>query len=170
MQGKDLLLVAGGRGLLAIRSLLLAVLSQRENFGRVTLLCGARDIGALLFPDDLLAWHHSGLLDCRITVKDRQNSWGVPAVDVGYLCKDLDIDPQRTIAAVSGPPEMYRQVNPLLFRMGLDDDSLYLNLERHMKCGLGKCGKCRINNICVCECGPIFAYSSIKHLGEAIER
>lgn len=170
MQSKDLLLVAGGRGLLAIRSLLLAALAQRRNFGRITLLCGARDIESLMFPDDLLSWHQSGQLDCRIAVRDRHNSWGIPAVDVSYLFKDLEIDSQHTVAAISGPPEMYRQVNPLLFRMGLDDENLYLNLERHMKCGLGKCGKCRINNICVCECGPIFPYSSIKHLAEAIER
>ncbi len=170
MQGKDLLLVAGGRGLLAIRSLLLATLAQRQKYGRITLLCGARDLEALMFPNDLLDWHHSGQLDCRIAVKDPQNSWGIPSVDVSYLFKDLDIDPQRTVAAISGPPEMYRQVNPLLFRMGLDTENVYLNLERHMKCGLGKCGKCRINNICVCECGPIFPYSSINHLAEAIER
>ncbi len=170
MPGQDLLLVAGGRGLLAIRSLLLALLEKREQFGRITLLCGARDIETLMFPDDLLSWHRSGLLDCRIAVKQPDNPWGIPAVDVSYLFKDLELSPQRTIAAVSGPPEMYRQVNPLLFRMGLADENIYLNLERHMKCGLGKCGKCRINNICVCECGPIFPYSSLRHLAEAIER
>ena len=170
MGGKDLLLVAGGRGLLAIRALLLTALQQRQEFGRIILLCGARNIDALMFPQQLLAWHQSGLLDCRIAVKDQHNDWGIPAVDVNYLFKDLDLNPQRTVAAISGPPEMYRQLNPLLFRMGLDGDDIYLNLERHMKCGLGKCGKCQINNICVCECGPIFAYNSIKHLGEALER
>ncbi len=170
MQGKDLLLVAGGRGLLAIRSLLLALLDQRKQFGRITLLCGARNIDALMFPEELLAWHQSGLLDCRIATKEPENRWGIPALDVSFLFKDLELNPQRTIAAVSGPPEMYRQVNPLLFRMGLADENVYLNLERHMKCGLGKCGKCRINNICVCECGPIFPYSSLRHLAEAIER
>jgi len=78
--------------------------------------------------------------------------------------------PQRTVAAVSGPAGMYRFVNPLLLRLGIDEEQLYINLERHMKCGLGKCGKCRINDICVCECGPIFPYSRVKHLREAIER
>jgi NAD(P)H-flavin reductase/formate hydrogenlyase subunit 6/NADH:ubiquinone oxidoreductase subunit I len=170
MRARDLLLIAGGRGLLAIRSLLLAALARRREFGRITLLSGARDIAALMFPQDLLDWHQSELLDCRIAVNDPNNSWGLPAVDISYLFKDLELSPQRTVAALSGPPGMYRQINPLLFRMGLDDEQIYLNLERHMKCGLGKCGKCRINNICVCECGPIFSYNSIKHLAEAIER
>jgi hypothetical protein len=39
-----------------------------------------------------------------------------------------------------------------------------------MKCGLGKCGKCRINDICVCQCGPIFSYGQVRHLREAIEK
>ncbi len=170
MPGKDLLLIAGGRGLIALRSLMLTLLTDRERYGRITLLCGARSIDTLLFQDDLLSWHHSGLLDCRFAVNEQNNRWGIPAVDVSLLFRDLEINASRTIAAVSGPPEMYRQINPLLFRLGLADEDIYLNLERHMKCGLGKCGKCRINNICVCECGPVFAYSSVKHLAEAIER
>jgi len=170
MAGHDLLLIAGGRGLIALRSLMLALLAQRENYGRITLLCGARTIDSLLFQEDLLEWHRSGLIDCRFAVNEQHNSWGIPAVDVSYLFRDLEINAGRTIAAVSGPAEMYRQINPLLFRLGLSDEDIYLNLERHMKCGLGKCGKCRINNICVCECGPIFPYSSVKHLAEAIEK
>lgn len=170
LRGKDLLLVAGGRGLITLRSLILTLQTQRNDFGRITLLCGARTIESLLFQEDLLDWHRSGLFDCRFAVNEERNSWGIPAVDVSYLLRDLDINPERTIAAVSGPAGMYRQINPLLFRLGLADDNIYLNLERHMKCGLGKCGKCRINNICVCECGPIFPYSRIKHLAEAIER
>ena len=170
MAGRDLLLVGGGRGLIVLRALLLTLLAARRNFGRITLLCGARSIEALMFREDLLSWHRSADIDCRFAVTEEDNAWGIPNCDISHLLKDLDLNPQRTIAAVSGPPGMYRQINPLLFRMGLHDENIYLNLERHMKCGLGKCGKCRINNVCVCECGPIFSYSSIKHLAEAIER
>jgi NAD(P)H-flavin reductase len=170
MRGRDVLLVAGGRGLIALRSLILTLLAERESYGRITLLAGARSIGSLLFQEDLLSWHRSGLLDCRFAVNEPLNSWGIPSADVSYLFRDLEINARQTLAAVSGPPQMYRQINPLLFRLGLSDEDIYLNLERHMKCGLGKCGKCRINNICVCECGPIFAYSGIKHLAEALER
>jgi len=168
--GKDLLLVSGGRGLIALRSLLKTLLTHRRDFGRITLLCAARSIESLMFREDLLQWHRSSEMDCRFAVDEKNNEWGIPSGDISYLFKDLDISPERTIAAVSGPPGMYRHINPLLFRMGLHDEHVYLNLERHMKCGLGKCGKCRINNVCVCECGPIFPYSSIKHLNEAIER
>lgn len=170
LRGRDLLLVAGGLGLVTLRALLLTVLARRSDFGRITLLYGARNAASLLFHDELLRWHLEGEIDCRFALLEGSEGWLVPRGDVTQLLRDLDLDPRRTVAAVSGPAEMYRFTNPLLFRLGFAESDLYLNLERHMKCGLGKCGKCRINDICVCECGPIFAYERIKHLREAIER
>ena len=168
--GRDVLLVAGGMGLITLRSLLLGILAQRARFGRVLLLYGARSVGHYLFRDELLAWHRSGEIDCRFAAVNGDNPWVVTRGDITHLFKDLDVIPERTTVAVSGPARMYRSLNPLLFRLGIAEDRLFLNLERHMKCGLGKCGKCRINDICVCESGPIFPYARVKHLKEAIER
>ena len=168
--GRDVLLVAGGMGMITLRSLLLSILARREEFGRVLLLYGGRDQEALLFRDDLLAWHRGGLLDCRFVVNAPGGDWPLPVGDVTRLFCDLELAPQRTTAAVSGPPAMYRFINPLLLRLGFEEERIFLNLERHMKCGLGKCGKCQINDICVCQCGPIFPYSRVRHLREAIER
>lgn len=170
MRGRDLLLVAGGLGLIVLRSLLLALLARREEFGRIRLLYGAHDLDAFLFRDELLAWHRGGLIDCRFAVQESKGEFGLMQGQVSTLLQDLDIVPERTVAAVSGPPEMYRFVNPLLLSMGVAEDRLFLNLERHIKCGLGKCGKCRINDLCVCECGPILPYTRIRDLREAIER
>jgi NAD(P)H-flavin reductase len=168
--GCDVLLVAGGLGLVTLRSLLLSLLADRQSFGTIQLLYGVRNMDHMLFQKELLEWHGSNLLDCRFAIKEPGNSWGVPTGDITHLFRNLDLQPQRTTVAVSGPAEMYRFITPLLMRMGVEEESLFLNLERHMKCGLGKCGKCRINDVCVCETGPIFPYSEVKHLKEAIER
>ncbi len=168
--GKDVLLVAGGIGLVTLRSLLLTILSRREEFGRVMLLYGSHSIEQFLFRDDLKRWHQSDQLDCRFAVQHFGSQWGVTGGDITHLFRDLDIVPARAVAAVSGPAVMYRNVNPLLFGLGFTTETIYLNLERHMKCGLGKCGRCQINDITVCQCGPIFPYNQIQHLREAIER
>jgi len=168
--GRDLLLIAGGIGLVTLRSLLLTVLQRRREFGRVTLLYGARRINDFLFRDDLRAWHAGCELDCRFAVNEFGHQWGVTGGDITHLFRDLDVVPGRAVALVSGPAVMYRNVNPMLLKLGFADEQLYLNLERHMKCGLGKCGRCQINEITVCQCGPIFPYSKVKHLREAIER
>ena len=52
--GQNIVLIAGGLGMVPIRSLLLALLQQRELWGELTLLYGARETGALLFLDELL--------------------------------------------------------------------------------------------------------------------
>jgi NAD(P)H-flavin reductase len=58
--------------------------------------------------------------------------------------------------------------------MALEDDdvpheNIYLNLERKMKCGVGKCGHCQINDKYVCVDGPVFQYSELQNVPEAIE-
>jgi sulfhydrogenase subunit gamma (sulfur reductase) len=37
-----------------------------------------------------------------------------------------------------------------------------------MKCGVGKCGHCQINNLYVCQDGPVFKYSDVEEIREAI--
>ena len=48
------------------------------------------------------------------------------------------------------------------------DDQILVSLERRMKCGVGKCGHCQINDVYVCQEGPVFNYARIKQLKEAI--
>jgi NAD(P)H-flavin reductase len=44
-----------------------------------------------------------------------------------------------------------------------------MSLERRMKCGVGKCGHCQINDVYVCTDGPVFTYAELKRLPECIE-
>ncbi len=170
MAGRDVLLVAGGLGMVILRALLLALIARRREFGRIVLLYGARHPQALLFRDDLRRWLDRGVVDVRVIVEEGDRSWCGPLGNVVRLFRRLDLDPGRTVAAVSGPPDMYRFTTPLLLEMGLSPDRILLNLERRMKCGLGKCGKCRIDDLCVCEAGPVLPYDRVQGLREAIER
>ena len=43
-----------------------------------------------------------------------------------------------------------------------------LNLERKMKCGVGKCGHCQIDDLYACQEGPVFNYDDIRKVKEAI--
>jgi NAD(P)H-flavin reductase len=55
-----------------------------------------------------------------------------------------------------------------LHDMDFADNHIIVSLERRMKCGVGKCGHCQMDNIYVCQDGPVFHYDDIKHLKEAI--
>ncbi|MCD4796442.1 MAG: hydrogenase, partial [Candidatus Cloacimonetes bacterium] len=42
------------------------------------------------------------------------------------------------------------------------------SLERRMKCGIGKCGRCNIGSKYICIDGPVFSYEEIKKIPEAL--
>jgi len=84
------------------------------------------------------------------------------------LFPKVELDPAKTVIAVCGPPVMYKYVVLELLSRGIDPHNIYMSLERRMKCGLGKCGHCQINNVYVCQEGPVFNYTDIMKLEEAI--
>ena len=53
-------------------------------------------------------------------------------------------------------------------KKGFSDDRIIVSLERRMKCGVGKCGHCQINGVYVCQDGPVFRYSDVVSLQEAL--
>jgi NAD(P)H-flavin reductase len=63
---------------------------------------------------------------------------------------------------------MYRFVLMEFHGKGISEGNIYLSLERRMKCGIGKCGHCQINNVYTCQSGPVFTYRDIKGLEEAL--
>ena len=84
------------------------------------------------------------------------------------LPKLENVAPKETYAIIVGPPVMYKYVIMNLHDMDFSDDHIIVSLERRMKCGVGKCGHCQMDNIYVCQDGPVFYYDDIKHLKEAI--
>ena len=63
---------------------------------------------------------------------------------------------------------MYRFVLMELLGKGIPEAQIYLSLERRMKCGVGKCGHCQINNYYVCQEGPVFTYPQVEDKEEAL--
>jgi NAD(P)H-flavin reductase len=67
-----------------------------------------------------------------------------------------------------GPPVMYRFVILEAKGKGIPDDHIFLSLERRMKCGIGKCGHCQIHHLYACQDGPVFRYSDLLRVREAL--
>ena len=84
------------------------------------------------------------------------------------LIPQINFDPENTYAIVVGPPIVYKFVIADLKKRNMPDDHIIVSLERRMKCGVGKCGHCQINHIYVCKDGPVFNYSDIKGVPEAL--
>ena len=167
--GMDLLFVAGGLGLAPCRSFIQAALNERERFGKVSILYGARTPADRLFVDDLKIW--SKREDCLFeqTVDRSDDTWtGNKGVITTLFRKIGKVDPSRTAAFIIGPPIMFKFAVLEVLAMGLRKANIYCSLERRMKCGLGKCGHCQIRNVYVCQEGPIFSYAEVMRLREGI--
>lgn len=168
MRGQDLLFAPGGLGLAPLRSLINQVLDERESFGRVIILYGARNPAELLFKDELAQWEARDDVEFHVTVDRGDEGWSGNVGVITTLFPKITVDPRSTVAVTVGPPIMYRFVLKELLSKGIRDERIYLSLERRMKCGLGKCGHCQINNVYVCQEGPVFSYTRLKELPEAI--
>jgi sulfhydrogenase subunit gamma (sulfur reductase) len=168
MKGKDILFAAGGLGLAPLRSVINQVLDERSDFGRVIILYGTRHPREILFKDELAEWAARGDVEFHMTVDRADEDWRGHVGVITTLFPEITVSPHNTVAATCGPPIMYRFVLMEMLSKGIPETQIYLSLERRMKCGVGKCGHCQINNLYCCQDGPVFAYAQIKGLGEAL--
>jgi sulfhydrogenase subunit gamma (sulfur reductase) len=166
-RGKDILFSPGGLGLAPLRSLINQVLDERGKYGRVTILYGAKHPSELLFMDEVAEWRARGDVDVRLTVDRPDDLWMGHVGVITTLFPQVQVYARNTVAIVCGPPVMYRFVLMELLGKGIPEGNIWLSLERRMKCGVGKCGHCQINNVYACQSGPAFAYADIKGLGLA---
>ena len=168
--GKNLVFVAGGIGLIPLRSCIVYALQHRSQFREIHVFYGSKTPRELMYRDKLAEWERSAGVECHLTVDRAGADWTGNVGVVGSLFKKpgvrLPID--NTIAFVCGPPIMFRFVIKDLIQMGLPEDRIVSTLERYMKCGVGKCGHCCIGVAYVCVDGPVFTYKQIKELGEDI--
>jgi NAD(P)H-flavin reductase len=170
--GKNLVFVAGGIGLIPLRSCIVYALENRDKYGRIQIYCGSKTPGELMYTANLREWEQAAGVECRLTV-DRTcptDVWTGNIGVVGSLFKKpgVQIPVDNTIAFVCGPPVMFRFVIKDLLDLGFEERNIVSTLERYMKCGVGKCGHCCIGVAYVCTDGPVFTYQQIKKLGEDI--
>ncbi|PIE90728.1 MAG: oxidoreductase [Acidobacteria bacterium] len=167
--GKDVLFVAGGLGLAPLRSLIDPVMANRERFGKITLISGCRTPAEELYRDKTTAWQKvEGVEVIRLVDATANLRWDGEVGLVTAPIPQLDLQPETTVAALCGPPVMYKFVIMALDAKGIPHSQIFVDLERRMKCGVGKCGHCQINASYCCQDGPVFRYSETMELQEAL--
>jgi len=169
MAGHDLLIIAGGLGMAPLRSLLWYALDHREKFGTVTLMYGARSPSEMLFREELLSLAEVEDLNCLLTVdRDPTGTWKHNVGLLPSLFQKATFDPNKTYAAVVGPPIVYKFVLAELLKLNFHKDRILMSLERRMKCGVGKCGHCSVGYKYTCIHGPVFTYWDAINLPEIV--
>jgi NAD(P)H-flavin reductase len=155
----DILIAGGGSGFATLRSLINYIVDRREQFGKVAVAYGARTRKDLYFMQEYKGWQQAGI-NVGITVDVGDESWKGKVGLVTSLIDELGQPPGS--AAICGPPVMINAVANKLMMQGYDHSDIYVSMERHMKCGLGKCEHCMIGPYHACQDGPVFSYDKVK--------
>jgi NAD(P)H-flavin reductase len=167
--GKDVFLVAGGIGLAPLRPVIYTLMRRREEFGRIVILYGARSPLDLLYRVELEQWSKMPNTEVITTVDRGDSSWKGHIGVVTALFAYIKMDTPTTIAMVCGPEVMMKYTFEELERRGLSQDSIFISMERNMKCGVGLCGHCQFGPKFICKDGPVFRLPQIRHLIEKKE-
>jgi NAD(P)H-flavin reductase len=162
--GRDVVIVAGGLGVAPLRPVLYRLFAERERYGKITLLFGARSPAEILFRHEIESWRQSLDVGVEVTVDHADDGWRGHVGVVTTLIRRADFDPLRTVAMVCGPEVMMRFAIAALNEGGVADEAIYLSMERNMKCAVVFCGHCQFGTVFVCRDGPVFRYDRVRSL------
>jgi len=162
LEGKNLVFVGGGIGLAPLRSLIWNVVDNRDRYQNIDIIYGARSSTDLCFRYDLEAWDKDKTIDMVTTADKGDEVWTGRVGLVPVVLEQAAPSASNAVAIVCGPPIMIRFTLPVLEKLGFTPEQMLTTLEKRMKCGVGKCGRCNIGNLYVCRDGPVFSYAQIK--------
>jgi NAD(P)H-flavin reductase len=168
-RGKDVCIVAGGIGLAPVRPVMYALFRDRKAFERIIVLYGARSPLDLLYRVELEEWSKEHNVEVLVTVDRGDSSWKGHIGVVTNLFSYLKIDARATVAYVCGPETMMKYTIDELERRGLQEEQIFLSMERNMKCAVGFCGHCQYGPEFICKDGPVFKLPRIRPLLEKKE-
>ena len=172
MHEQNVILIAGGLGLVPLRAPIAHVIENRSHFRDVNIIYGTKSIDQLLFTYQYDIWRKDDI-NLSIILEKGDKAWKGP---VGLLTEPLrEILINRdnefygnTYAIVCGPPVMFKFVCNMLNEFHIPMQKMFVSLERRMHCGMGKCCRCNVGSTYTCLKGPVFDYWSVMNLKEAI--
>jgi NAD(P)H-flavin reductase len=167
--GCDVVLIAGGIGLAPLRPAICQILAEREKYGKIVLLYGARTPQDLLYRRELEHWRAKLDLEVQVTVDRADPGWRGNVGVVTTLVRRAPFDRLNAVAFVCGPEIMMRYAVAELQTRGVPNEQIFISMERNMKCAVGVCGHCQFGPMFVCKDGPVFGFDRVRHWFEQRE-
>lgn len=165
-KGRDLVFIGGGIGMAALRSTLQYSLDRRGDYGRVTVLNGARTAADLCYKEEMPLWRASPNVRVVRAVDPggESENWDGEVGLLPQVFERLAIKPAGAVVITCGPPVMLHFLFISLQKAGFDPEQVVTTLENKMKCGLGLCGRCNVGRRFVCVDGPVFTWAQLQKL------
>jgi sulfhydrogenase subunit gamma (sulfur reductase) len=166
MKGKDVTIIGGGYAFTTLRSTIVYMLDKknRADFGKITLIYGARTPGMLLYRDTLEEWSKRDDISYNVTVDREAPGWTGRVGFVPTVTELVAPSSNNAIAVICGPPIMIKFTLPVMTKLGFTQEQTVTSLENRMKCGIGICGRCNVGPEYVCKDGPVFTMAQLKEM------
>lgn len=164
LAGQDVVVVAGGLGLAPLRPSIYHLLANRGQFGKVVLLYGTRSPEEILYRRQLETWRRRLDVQIEVTVDHAGADWRGNVGVVTRLIPKLAIDVRHATALVCGPEVMMRFAAAGLHDIGMPESTIWVSLERNMKCAVGLCGHCQFAGLFACKDGAVVRYDRVRRL------
>ncbi len=165
-KGKDIILIAGGIGMAPIRTIMQFMIDNKKDYGKISLLYGARTPQDFSYAYEFEQWEKD--IDLTLTIDKQAEGWDKTVGLIPNVLLDMKPSPKNCMAILCGPPIMIRFTLQALEKLEFKDDQIITTLERRMKCGIGKCGRCNIGPKYVCIDGPVFSLAQLKELPDEL--
>lgn len=163
-KGKNVYFIGGGIGMAPIRTIMLYLLENKADYGKISLLYGARSPKDMAYAYELDAWKHNPDLDCTLCIDNPYENWEHRVGLIPKVLEELKPSPDNTVAVLCGPPIMIKFTLESLLKLGFEPENIVTTLEKRMKCGIGICGRCNIGDRYVCVDGPVFTLKELNGL------
>ena len=155
----DVLIVGGGIGIAPLRPVVRDVLAERDTFGRVAVLLGARTPADLLYAAEIEEWQSRADAHVAVTVDAAPRGWSGHVGLITALLDPLPVTLSQTTAFLCGPEVMIRVVARDLVDAGADAERIFVSLERNMHCAIRQCGHCQLGPLFICADGPVVTWA-----------
>lgn len=163
-KGKNVFFIGGGIGMAPIRTIMYHVLEHKADYGKVSLLYGARSPVDMAYGYELDGWKNDPNLDCTLCIDNPYENWGHEVGLIPTVLEKINPSPENTVAVLCGPPIMIKFTLQTLKKLGFQPANIVTTLEKRMKCGIGICGRCNIGDRFVCVDGPVFTLEELDEL------
>jgi sulfhydrogenase subunit gamma (sulfur reductase) len=160
----DVVVVTGGLGCAPVVSVINYIMRRRERFGTMNIVQGVKHADDFIWRERYEEWQRAPDTKVLIAADLGMPLWPWHVGHVTDLFDKLQFDRERVIVMMCGPEGMMRVVVNHMRAQGVNDDALWLSMERNMQCAVGHCGHCQYGDKFICKDGPVFCYRDIRDL------
>jgi sulfhydrogenase subunit gamma (sulfur reductase) len=164
LEGQNMLIIGGGIGLAPMRSVILNLFDNRKKYGKIDIIYGARSPQDLVFKSEYEEWQKVENTNLYLTVDRGDEEWKGNVGLVPDFLREINPSPENTTGITCGPPIMIKFTVQALAELGFTSEHVITTMERKMKCGVGKCGRCNIGGKYVCLDGPVFTLKQLEEM------